>query len=29
MDKTNWFNKDVEDVENILQTNINNGLTTE
>ena len=29
MDKTNWFNKDVEDVEKILETNINNGLTTE
>lgn len=29
MDKTNWFNKDVEDVEKNLETNINNGLTTE
>lgn len=29
MDKTNWFNKDVEDVEKILETNINNGLTIE
>ncbi|MEE0866524.1 MAG: calcium-translocating P-type ATPase, PMCA-type [Clostridia bacterium] len=29
MDKTNWFNNDVEDVEKILETNINNGLTTE
>ena len=29
MEKVNWFNKDVEDVEKILQTNINNGLTKE
>ena len=29
MEKVNWFNKDVEDVEKILQTNINSGLTTE
>ena len=26
MEKVNWFNKDVEDVEKFLQTNINNGL---
>ena len=29
MEKVNWFNKDVEDVEKVLQTNINNGLTKE
>ena len=29
MGKVNWFNKDVKDVEKKLNTDINNGLSTE